>query len=150
LLGRAALGKDATTIHVRVKARDADWRVASITVSPLCAHATPRFGVAIWLSDQDEGADLDRMARLEAQLLQLAADMRAGALTVPVGTTYVDINGLSERQTDVIRRFAQGQRVPSIARDLFLSPSTVRNHLSAIYRKLGVSSQFELMEKLRG
>jgi DNA-binding NarL/FixJ family response regulator len=33
---------------------------------------------------------------------------------------------------------------------LFLSQSTVRNHLSTIYRKVGVHSQSELLSRLVG
>jgi DNA-binding CsgD family transcriptional regulator len=59
------------------------------------------------------------------------------------------VPGLSGRQAEIVRRLLDGQRVQGIARDLFLSPSTVRNHLSASYQKLGVNSQYELIEKLR-
>ena len=34
------------------------------------------------------------------------------------------------------------------AADLYLSPSTVRNHLAAIYKKLSVHSQTQLLAKL--
>jgi DNA-binding CsgD family transcriptional regulator len=37
-----------------------------------------------------------------------------------------------------------------IARRLGLSPHTVRNHLKAMFRKLGVSSQADLLERLSG
>jgi DNA-binding CsgD family transcriptional regulator len=43
----------------------------------------------------------------------------------------------------------QGERVPGIARSLFLSASTVRNHLTAIFAKFGVHSQEELIQLLR-
>jgi DNA-binding CsgD family transcriptional regulator len=46
------------------------------------------------------------------------------------------------------RRLVRGERVPTIARDLFLGQSTVRNHLSAMYRKVGVRSQPELLARL--
>jgi DNA-binding NarL/FixJ family response regulator len=41
-----------------------------------------------------------------------------------------------------------GYRVSTIARELGLAASTVRNHLSAIFQKLGVGSQGELVERL--
>jgi DNA-binding NarL/FixJ family response regulator len=39
--------------------------------------------------------------------------------------------------------------VPTIAKGLDLSASTARNHLSKIYRKVGVHSQVELIEALQ-
>jgi DNA-binding CsgD family transcriptional regulator len=45
-------------------------------------------------------------------------------------------------------RLATGERVPGIARALFLSESTVRNHLTSVYRKFGVHSQNDLMSRL--
>jgi DNA-binding CsgD family transcriptional regulator len=33
---------------------------------------------------------------------------------------------------------------------MYLAPSTVRNHLTAVFRKFGVNSQAELIEALRG
>ena len=52
---------------------------------------------------------------------------------------------LSDREAQVVRLLLSGFRVPLIARQLDLSPSTVRNQLSMVYRKLGVSSQQELI-----
>ncbi|MGD9998718.1 MAG: EAL domain-containing protein [Ilumatobacteraceae bacterium] len=56
---------------------------------------------------------------------------------------------LSTRQLEVLRRLLAGERVPSIARALYLSQSTVRNHLSVIFQRLGVHSQEELIQLLR-
>lgn len=58
-------------------------------------------------------------------------------------------SGLSSREIEVFELIAEGYRVSTVARELFVSPSTVRNHLSAIFRKLGVSSQAQLLERLR-
>jgi EAL domain-containing protein (putative c-di-GMP-specific phosphodiesterase class I)/DNA-binding NarL/FixJ family response regulator len=55
----------------------------------------------------------------------------------------------SERQLEIIERLIKGERVPTIARGLYLSQSTVRNHLSAVFRKLGVHSQEQLIATLR-
>ena len=52
---------------------------------------------------------------------------------------------LSDSEAQVVRLLLSGLRVPLIAGQLYLSPSTVRNQLSMVYRKLGVSSQQELI-----
>ncbi|MCU1460092.1 MAG: Response regulator containing a CheY-like receiver domain and an DNA-binding domain [Acidimicrobiales bacterium] len=56
-----------------------------------------------------------------------------------------DGDELSPRQAEILDRLAAGERVPAIAKSLFLSTSTVRNHLSAIFRMYGVHSQHELL-----
>lgn len=57
---------------------------------------------------------------------------------------------VSPREWEVLDRLRSGLRVATIARELTISPNTVRNHLKSIYRKLGVRSQTELLEQLRG
>ena len=52
---------------------------------------------------------------------------------------------LSPRERDVWRLLVDGSSTAEIAETLYLSIHTVRNHRKAIYRKLGVSSQVELM-----
>ena len=52
---------------------------------------------------------------------------------------------LSEREVEILRLAKRGLRNPQIAQALHLSPGTVRNHLSAIYRKLGVHSRHEAL-----
>ena len=56
---------------------------------------------------------------------------------------------LSARELDVVTRLHAGDRVPTIAKALFLSPSTVRNQLSSVFTKTGVHSQQELLDLLR-
>jgi PAS domain S-box-containing protein len=56
---------------------------------------------------------------------------------------------LSRRELEVVRMLLLGDRVPVIARHLFVSQSTVRNHLSSVFRKLRVRSQQELIVLLR-
>jgi DNA-binding CsgD family transcriptional regulator len=59
------------------------------------------------------------------------------------------LSRLTTRETDIVARLMSGDRVPAIATALFLSQSTVRNHLSAAFRKLHVRSQQELVDLLR-
>ncbi|NLF77692.1 MAG: response regulator transcription factor [Chloroflexi bacterium] len=53
---------------------------------------------------------------------------------------------LSEREIEVLRLAKRGLRNPQIAQALHISPGTVRNHLSAIYRKLDVHTCFEALQ----
>jgi len=53
---------------------------------------------------------------------------------------------LSEREVEILRLAKRGLRNPQIAQALHLSPGTVRNHLSAVYRKLGVHSRHDALQ----
>jgi DNA-binding NarL/FixJ family response regulator len=89
---------------------------------------------------------------LAEHLRRIALEVRAaGLLTSATGHVArpPETTGLSGRQVEVLDRILAGSRVPAIARDLYLSQSTVRNHLSQIFRKYGVHSQVELIELLR-
>lgn len=55
---------------------------------------------------------------------------------------------LSPRETEVLLALATGSSTRELAGQLFISEHTVRNHLKAIYRKLGVHSRTELFSKL--
>ena len=48
---------------------------------------------------------------------------------------------LSEREREVLGLLAEGLSNPAIAKRLFLSEGTVRNYLTVIYEKLGVSDR---------
>ena len=53
----------------------------------------------------------------------------------------VALDQLTERETDVLRLLAQGQSNQEIARNLHISDTTVRSHVSNILMKLGVSNR---------
>ena len=55
---------------------------------------------------------------------------------------------LTQREQEIAKLFAQGLTHKAIAEQLFISPKTARNHLTHIYRKLGVSNKIELLHKL--
>lgn len=50
---------------------------------------------------------------------------------------------LSKREREVLRLIASGSTNKEIAKRLFLSPHTVKEHASALYRKLGVKNRAE-------
>jgi DNA-binding NarL/FixJ family response regulator len=53
---------------------------------------------------------------------------------------------LTEREVEILRLAKRGLPNPQIAKALHISPGTVRNHLSSIYRKLGVHSRHEALQ----
>jgi DNA-binding NarL/FixJ family response regulator len=50
---------------------------------------------------------------------------------------------LSDREAEILRLVAQGRDNTEIAQELYLSPSTVKNHVSSILEKLGVDSRVQ-------
>lgn len=51
---------------------------------------------------------------------------------------------------EIARAYAKGHNYHRIAEKLHIAPSTVRTHLAAIYRKIGISSKLELHKVLEG
>lgn len=84
-------------------------------------------------------------ARTDPALIELLHAARDRHLRGP----HMELQSLSARQLDILGRLLDGDRPPAIARDLYVSASTVRNHLGNIFTKLGVHSQEELLTLLR-
>jgi LuxR family maltose regulon positive regulatory protein len=59
------------------------------------------------------------------------------------------VESLTERERDVLRFLASRLTVREIADELYLSVNTLKFHLKAIYRKLGVNSRAEAAEAAR-
>jgi DNA-binding CsgD family transcriptional regulator len=90
-------------------------------------------------------ADLAGVA-LKLQSMSFSASVASEA-AFPVD--HPQLSELSAREREVLALLAKGSRVQAIAEQLFISQNTVRNHLKAIYRKMDVSSQSELIERVR-
>ncbi len=56
---------------------------------------------------------------------------------------------LSDREREILGLIAQGQKNPEIARRLYLSPKTVRNHVSNILSKLQVVDRTQAIIRAR-
>ena len=98
--------------------------------------------------DQDAGplGAEEVLRKLGRGLRALDTGEAASALdrVAPIGAER-----LSSRESEIVARLVSGDRVPAIARALFLSQSTIRNHLSSAFGKLGVTSQQELVDLYR-
>jgi DNA-binding NarL/FixJ family response regulator len=84
-----------------------------------------------------------------AQVL-LEAGIGVGSVPSEFDTPRVPaLSQLTNREWEVLRELLALHRVPRIAKKLFISQHTVRNHLKSIYAKLGVHSQDELLDLLK-
>ena len=81
---------------------------------------------------------------LLAQLRQLAEGEPAFADTAPPPAVEQPANGpygLTARQFAVLRMLASGGSNKEIAREMGISPGTVKNHLNAIFAKMGAANR---------
>jgi DNA-binding NarL/FixJ family response regulator len=129
-------------------------RTRSGATVELEAIATAMAGSGGWLAVLVEMAPRasSREAELMGHLWRIAAEVEATGVLVQAGATpglalmrIPEAAGLTPRQWEILQRLVAGQRVPTIAHDLYLSQSTVRNHLAAIFQVFGVHSQPDLL-----
>ena len=59
--------------------------------------------------------------------------------------SVIDSYGLTAREKEILRLILQGARNKEIEKKLFISGSTVRNHIYNIYQKIGVKNRLELI-----
>lgn len=57
--------------------------------------------------------------------------------------------GLSPRELQILSTLHRGQPLRLLAQSFFISESTLKTHLSAIYRKMDVKSRIQAVEKAR-
>ena len=125
----------------------------SVLLAPLAA---PAAGVRFALIGHIESyfpQQQDRVAELELRLRRIGAEVRAAGLIDTPGPSamhdHPEVAELSTRQWEILSRLLEGARVSTIAAELMISESTVRNHLSTIFQRFGVHSQAELIDKFR-
>lgn len=104
-------------------------------------------------SDQARTTLDPRRRELEDAFRHIAEELGRIGIGTPTSApqsvpAHPDLDLLSRRERDVVIQLLQGHRVVSIAELLDVSEHTVRNHLKSIFRKLGVHSQAELVDRL--
>lgn len=126
-----------------------DWRAAADGWSALGAD----FLAALELASAPDPdaviaglATLDRLGAAPVATRARGHLRTLGVRSVPRGpnaSTRANVHGLTERQSDVLALLAEGLTNAEIADRLVVSPRTVDNHVSAVLRKLGVTSRHE-------
>ena len=122
--------------------------IFSLRVDLTLARASLRLGARGYIH---AGMELDQIAR--------AAEVAAtGELVVPrkllehliVDEEPADLDHLTSRQREILELVAQGYSNAQIASELFLSESTIKQHLRATYKVLGVSDRKEAARLING
>jgi DNA-binding CsgD family transcriptional regulator len=153
-VARALHDQAPVGVDLRLGRDPSGWRSATAVLTPL---DDPSFRIGIALTaptpgDADTGGT--RVADLERHLLRIALEIEASGVAsgfepITDPRTVPGIEDLTARQWDILRRLLRGERVPGIAKSLYLSQSAVRNHISALLRKAGVDSQEQLVNLIR-
>ncbi len=155
-VGHAVESGMSARLDLRLWHKDTGWAPTKVVVSPLDPGEPFPFGFVATRAELPPAEDLEtRLAVLEMRMQRIALEVHSAGMAVPAQSDAARslepaaTASLSNRQTEILHRLTRGQRVPTIARELGISQSTVRNHLSLMFRKLRVRSQAELLEAVR-
>ena len=134
-----------------VSATNPDVRFLAISVSDAAEDVISviRAGARGYVTKAITGADLaDAISRVadgdavfSPRLAGFVLDAFAGAETPSVDP---ELDQLTAREREVLRLIARGYAYKEIARRLEISIKTVESHVSAVLRKLQLSSRYEL------
>jgi DNA-binding CsgD family transcriptional regulator len=114
-------------------------------------HDVAISGLLWWWLPEAHGGDAARTAAVDAAVTRFIDDLAwAGVETTRISAKAVGSvptgELLTPREREILELLSTGLRTPSIAARLYLNQSTVRNHLSTAFRKMGVTSQAEFFE----
>lgn len=119
-----------TDLMLAERLRRARRRAQARTCTHRARHSFERAGMTVWI------------ARCDEELHKLG-DSAPPSLDVEAHAT------LTTQELQIARWVTAGDSNRDVARRLVLSPRTVESHLSAIYRKLGVSGRTQLIIRSR-
>jgi LuxR family maltose regulon positive regulatory protein len=141
--GRSGSAIDILVVQALARHARDDAAGALASLHRAVALAEPEGYVRIFI---DEGPPMAALLKLAAKERKAPSYVRRllGAVVTAEGRATVAqplIEPLSERELEVLRLLASELDGPDIARELVVSPNTVRTHTRNIYAKLGVNSR---------
>ena len=99
------------------------------------------------LKDVDRRTICDAIARVARGRTVFSPDIHDGIAEQIRAHRHDPRPRLTVREREILTLAAEGRSAPEIARLLFLSPATIKTHLSNIYDKLGVSDRAAAVAK---
>ena len=146
----AQTSKHKEGVTLRVGAVGADLAPVTCQLVLLPLTPAPSCAFALLTEESDDPADEIAIADLITRLgRRIRSAMTSQAVASAALRSDTNLGRLGSRDLEIVTRLMVGDRVSSIAKRLFLSEGTIRNHLSSVFGKLGVSTQQELIELLR-
>lgn len=178
VVGRALSGADAVAqaemLQPDVVVMDLRMKeMNGIEATRLIVSTSPHIGVLVLTMDEDDDSVFSAMrAGARGYLLKTAphdeivrsveavgngaavfgpiiARRVVDYFTRPRGPAAPLFPELTNREREVLELIAQGENNASIARRLFLSPKTIRNHVSNIFSKLQVADRAQAIVRAR-
>jgi len=136
----------SAVLHLRENFPELKICLLSAFLDPTLLHDLLQAGVCGYiLKDDDYVSQIDSIIRDLASGQVYLSPQAYEALVLATrsqGKEHV----LTEREVEILRLAKRGLPNPQIANALHISPGTVRNHLSSIYRKLDVHSRHEALQ----
>lgn len=152
-LSEASATQTGITLQLGIRPHGDDRRqLCELLILPL--QPTPSCAFVFLPIPEEDPAGGPISGNLSAILSRLrrgaeVAQLARGAFQRVSEDTVPGVSRLTTRELEIVTRLLEGDRAPAIARKLFLSQSTVRNHLASVFGKLGVTSQQELLDAFR-
>lgn len=146
----AMAGPRQVVLPVRLRRAGGTWVVCGLRVTPLAGGTPAAFAFVVSSGTDAALPQPERLAYISGRLRTIALELDLAALPAAVPGGSARMAPLTQREAEIVARMLDGERVPGIAQSLFVAQSTVRNHLSSSFRKLGVHSQAELLTRFRG
>jgi DNA-binding NarL/FixJ family response regulator len=145
-------GGGGTEVMKQVHQRHPDIKFLALSVSDAAEDVIGviRAGARGYVTKNISGTELvdaiNRVAEGDAvfspRLAGFVLDAFSGA--IDIASVDEDLDRLSQREREVLRLIARGYAYKEVARELFISVKTVETHVSAVLRKLQLSSRHEL------
>jgi DNA-binding CsgD family transcriptional regulator len=144
-----ATTESSSDVQIRLR-ESGGWRTIRAVITLLEGDGTMPFSLIATPAGEPSVPAPNVASQLADQLRYIASQIEAAGILAPLAQPGATLRvpastELSARQREIASRLGRGERVATIADEMYLSQSTVRNHLSAIFQKFGVHSQHELL-----
>lgn len=146
-------GGGGAEVAARCASLQSEVRFLALSVSDAAEDvvAVIRAGARGYVTKSVPGAELSSIVRRVASGDAVFSAQLAGFVLDSFGTQRVDVavhddelDRLSAREQEVMRLIARGYTYREVASELFIAVKTVETHVSAVLRKLQLSSRHEI------